>query len=104
MCPKFGTPKNNKFSIWNKWKIYYFKVSQYLSTLWYLLAAMLQLSPDAGNAIRNIQVSNVLVIKIVKDNFQETIKLSIKQLMVSVLKCWQNKKKVFFSNECDMRE
>ena len=20
----FGTPKNNKFSIWNKWKIYYF--------------------------------------------------------------------------------
>ena len=29
----FGTPKNNKFSIWNKWKIYYFQVSQYLSTL-----------------------------------------------------------------------
>ena len=23
----FGTPKNNEFSIWNKWKIYYFKVS-----------------------------------------------------------------------------
>ena len=21
---KFGTPKNNEFSIWNKWKIYYF--------------------------------------------------------------------------------
>ena len=20
----FGTPKNNEFSIWNKWKIYYF--------------------------------------------------------------------------------
>ena len=31
----FGTPKNNEFSIWNKWKIYYFKVSQYLSTLGY---------------------------------------------------------------------
>ena len=31
----FGTPKNNEFSIWNKWKIYYFKVSQYLSTLEY---------------------------------------------------------------------
>ena len=29
----FGTPKNNEFSIWNKWKIYYFQVSQYLSTL-----------------------------------------------------------------------
>ena len=29
----FGTPKNNEFSIWNKWKIYYFKVSQYLGTL-----------------------------------------------------------------------
>ena len=32
----FGTPKNNEFSIWNKWKIYYFKVSQYLSTLGYV--------------------------------------------------------------------
>ena len=32
----FGTPKNNEFSIWNKWKIYYFKVSQYLSTLGYI--------------------------------------------------------------------
>ena len=31
----FGTPKNNEFSIWNKWKIYYFQVSQYLSTLGY---------------------------------------------------------------------
>ena len=31
----FGTPKNNEFSIWNKWKINYFKVSQYLSTLGY---------------------------------------------------------------------
>ena len=30
-----GTPKNNEFSIWNKWKIYYFLVSQYLSTLGY---------------------------------------------------------------------
>ena len=33
----FGTPKNNEFSIWNKWKIYYFWVSQYLSTLGYLI-------------------------------------------------------------------
>ena len=32
----FGTPKNNEFSIWNKWKINYFYVSQYLSTLGYL--------------------------------------------------------------------
>ena len=31
----FGTPKNNEFSIWNKWKICYFLVSQYLSTLGY---------------------------------------------------------------------
>ena len=31
----FGTPENNEFSIWNKWKIYYFQVSQYLSTLGY---------------------------------------------------------------------
>ena len=30
---KFGTPKNNEFSFWNKWKIYYFQVSQYLTTL-----------------------------------------------------------------------
>ena len=33
----FGTPKNNEFSIWNKWKIYYFLVSQYLSTLGYFI-------------------------------------------------------------------
>ena len=32
----FGTPKKNKFSVWNKWRIYYFQVSQYLSTLGYL--------------------------------------------------------------------
>ena len=32
----FGTPENNEFSIWDKWKIYYFKVSQYLSTLGYM--------------------------------------------------------------------
>ena len=31
----FGTPKNNEFSIWNKWKINYFQLSQYLSTLGY---------------------------------------------------------------------
>ena len=24
LCLNFGTPKNNEFSIWNKWKIYYF--------------------------------------------------------------------------------
>ena len=24
LCLKFGTPENNEFSIWNKWKIYYF--------------------------------------------------------------------------------
>ena len=23
-CLNFGTPENNEFSIWNKWKIYYF--------------------------------------------------------------------------------
>ena len=28
----FGTPENNKFSICDKWKIYYFLVSQYLKT------------------------------------------------------------------------
>ena len=33
LCLNFGTPENNEFSIWNKWKIYYFWVSQYLSTL-----------------------------------------------------------------------
>ena len=33
MCPNLRTPKNNKFSIWNKWKIYCILVSQYLSTL-----------------------------------------------------------------------
>ena len=31
-----GTPKNNEVSIWNKWKIYYFLVSQYLNTLGYI--------------------------------------------------------------------
>ena len=35
LCLNFGTPENNEFSIWNKWKIYYFWVSQYLSTLGY---------------------------------------------------------------------
>ena len=24
LCLKFGAPENNEFSIWNKWKIYYF--------------------------------------------------------------------------------
>ena len=24
LCFQFGTPENNEFSIWNKWKIYYF--------------------------------------------------------------------------------
>ena len=24
LCLNFGTPENNEFSIWNKWKIYYF--------------------------------------------------------------------------------
>ena len=28
MCFSIGTPKNNKFSICSKWKIYYFQVSQ----------------------------------------------------------------------------
>ena len=31
----FGAFKNNEFSIWNKWKIYYFLMSQYLGTLGY---------------------------------------------------------------------
>ena len=35
LCLNFGTPENNKFFIWDKWKIYYFKVSLYLSTLGY---------------------------------------------------------------------
>ena len=38
----FGTPKNNEFSIWNKWKIYHFWVSQYLSTLGYEKGCMSQ--------------------------------------------------------------
>ena len=29
----FGTPKNNEFSIWNKWKIYYFSILFYPITL-----------------------------------------------------------------------
>ena len=24
LCLNFGTPENNEFSIWNKWKIHYF--------------------------------------------------------------------------------
>ena len=24
LCLNFGTPENNEFSIWDKWKIYYF--------------------------------------------------------------------------------
>ena len=24
LCPNFGTSENNEFSIWDKWKIYYF--------------------------------------------------------------------------------
>ena len=35
LCLNFGTPENNEFSIWNKWKIYYFYVSQYLGTVGY---------------------------------------------------------------------
>ena len=37
LCLNFGTPENNGFSIWNKWKIYYFLVSQYLSTLGFIV-------------------------------------------------------------------
>ena len=33
MCLGIGTPKNNKFSICFKWKIYYFSVSQNLGIL-----------------------------------------------------------------------
>ena len=40
LCLNFGTPENNEFSIWDKWKIYYFKVSQYLSTLGYSWAVL----------------------------------------------------------------
>ena len=35
LCLNFRTPENNEFSIWNKWKISYFKVSQYFGTLGY---------------------------------------------------------------------
>ena len=28
LCQNFGTPENNEFSIWDKWKIYYFLVSR----------------------------------------------------------------------------
>ena len=35
-CLNFGTPENNQFSIWNKWKIYYLQVSLHLSTLGYI--------------------------------------------------------------------
>ena len=31
LCLNFGTPENNEFSIWDKWNVYYFWVSQYLS-------------------------------------------------------------------------
>ena len=30
MCLSIGAPKNNKFSIYSKWKIHYFQVSQNL--------------------------------------------------------------------------
>ena len=30
MCLSIGTPKNNRFSICSKWKIYYFQASQNL--------------------------------------------------------------------------
>ena len=33
MCLSIGTPRNNRFSICSKWKIYNFQVSQNLSTL-----------------------------------------------------------------------
>ena len=33
----FGTPKTNSFFIWDIWKIYAFKVSQYLSLLQYMM-------------------------------------------------------------------
>ena len=35
ICLNFGIPENNDFSIWDKWKFFYFEVSQYLSTLGY---------------------------------------------------------------------
>ena len=33
LCSSIGTPKNNKFSIYSNWKIYYFSVLQNLGTL-----------------------------------------------------------------------
>ena len=36
-CLNFGTPENDKFSIWDKWKNYYFSVFQFLSTLGYVM-------------------------------------------------------------------
>ena len=33
LCLNFGTPEHNEFSIWDKWKIYYFQVSQILKRI-----------------------------------------------------------------------
>ena len=46
-----GTPKNNEFSIWNKWKIYYFLVSQYLSTLGYSESQFLRDPAQNGRGV-----------------------------------------------------
>ena len=55
----FGTPENNGFSIWNKWKIYYFLVSQYLSILGYIVCGFAFPSVSLG-ALKQIQTMPVL--------------------------------------------
>ena len=43
----FGTPKNNEFSIWNKWKIYYFlgvPILKHIRVLFYILVLEIRFS------------------------------------------------------------
>ena len=58
VCLNFGTPENNEFSIWDKWKIYYFWVSQYLSTLGYFGHGRVECSKVNGYIFR---ISNSVI-------------------------------------------
>ena len=65
--PKFWDTKNNQFSIWNKLKIDYFLVSQYFSTLYFILSNLSMILPlncmFSGHLIQKV-LSTIKILKI----------------------------------------
>ena len=60
LCLNFGTPENNEFSIWDKWKIYFFQLSQYLCTLGYIYISAMKLKYQSEQP--NLQQQNIRIL------------------------------------------